>query len=252
MFKDKIRANIFLKNVYAVFRLFVFEFRISHLRNIIWFVRDYRCLADEQNEAFKNFRLYPCLDDKTRMTPLEPTYFFQDTWAAKKVFQKKPCHHVDIGSSAMTMGIISQFVPTTMVDIRPLPLTIEGLQFQKGSILALPFKEDSIESISSLCVVEHIGLGRYGDPIDAFGSEKAAKELQRVLKKGGDLYFSVPVDSECRVYFNAHRAFTRQYVMDLFSKLSLVEEKYHYGTQLYDQYDRAKGFGTGLFHFTKN
>jgi hypothetical protein len=53
---------------------------------------------------------------------------------------------------------------------------LENLFFKEGSILALPFESGSIKSLSSLCVVEHIGLGRYGDEIDPFGSESAIKE----------------------------------------------------------------------------
>ena len=138
-----------------------------------------------------------------------------------------------------------------MIDIRPIDLDLPNLFFRRGSILALPFDDDSIESLSSLCVVEHIGLGRFGDPIDPYGSEKAAKELKRVLNPGGNLYFSVPVDDACRVYFNAHRAFTRDYVISLFASLELVDEKYHYGRAMFDAYDSAKGFGTGLYHFRK-
>jgi len=67
-----------------------------------------------------------------------------------------------------------------MVDIRPIDVSLDNLFFVKGSILNLPFRNNSIESISSLCVVEHIGLGRYGNVIDPYGSEKAIKELKRV------------------------------------------------------------------------
>lgn len=48
-----------------------------------------------------------------------------------------------------------------MIDIRPLELKLDNLFFLKGSILALPFADNSIESLSSLCVVEHVGLGRF-------------------------------------------------------------------------------------------
>lgn len=87
------------------------------------------------------------------------------------------------------------------------------LFFKKGSILELPFEDNSIQTLSSLCVVEHIGLGRYGDPVDSFGSEKAIKELKRVLQVGGIILFSVPVDNENKIYFNAHRAFAREYIL---------------------------------------
>ncbi|HQU32261.1 MAG: DUF268 domain-containing protein [Planctomycetia bacterium] len=218
------------------------------------FLKEYKDYCkNDNNPNFKKSSefLYPCLEDRVSCTPVEPTYFFQDAWAARKIFQDKPSHHYDIGSSAKAIGIISQFVPTTMIDIRPLELKLDNLFFQKGSILALPFADNSIESLSSLCVVEHVGLGRFGDDFDPWGSEKAIKELKRVLKIGGNLLFSVPVDNENRVYFNAHRAFTREYVLELFQDIELIEEKYIYGSTLHDNYDRSKKFGTGLFQFKK-
>ena len=243
--------NRYVKSVYAVFKLFFLKFKFSNFINIFWYIRDLWKIKKNKNISFSSFILLPYLQDKTSYTPIEPVYFYQDTWAAKKIFENKPVHHYDIGSSTMTIAIISQFVPTTMIDIRTIDLSLKGLCFRKGSILDMPFDDNSLESVSSLCVVEHIGLGRYGDLIDAYGSEKAAKELQRVLAKNGNLYFSVPVDCECRVYFNAHRAFTRDFVLNMFSGLTLVEEKYHYGKSLYEEYDPKKGFGTGLFHFRK-
>ena len=226
---------------------------LGYIKGIKRFVNEYYKFKAVKNPRFNLSPLFflPYMRDNTANTPLEPTYFFQDTWAARKINENKPVQHYDFGSSAMTIGVISQFVPTTMIDIRPIDLVLEGLSFIEGSILAIPFGDNTLHSVSSLCVVEHIGLGRYGDPIDAFGSEKAAKELQRVLAKNGILFFSVPVDCECRIYFNAHRAFTRDYILEMFADLKLVEEKYHYGRKLYDSYDPKKGFGTGLFFFKK-
>lgn len=227
---------------------------IAFLLGISTYLRDYWQLCSAPSNphiALTWQELVPCLTDRTIQTPLEPIYFFQDTWAAGKVFQLNPKHHYDVGSSAMTIGILSQFVPVTMIDIRPLSLSLKGLFFREGSILSLPFDDNSIESLSSLCVVEHIGLGRYGDPIDPLGSEKAIKELQRVLAPGGNLFISVPIDSKNCVQFNAHRTFTRDYVIALFDGVVLEEERYIYGTNLLNTYDREQGFGTGLFHFRK-
>ena len=151
----------------------------------------------------------------------------------------------------MSIGILSQFTPVTMIDLRPISVELQNLQFEYGSILQLPFADQSIKSLSSLCVVEHIGLGRYGDPLDAWGSEKSARELQRVLSRGGNLFVSVPVDAECRVYFNAHRTFTRQYVLEMFSELELIEERYIYSNHIMEEYNPALGFGVGLFHFRR-
>jgi SAM-dependent methyltransferase len=223
-------------------------------QNFLVFLQEYITYLNlKKNPNYKTSiqYFYPCLTDKTGSNPINSTYFFQDTWAAGKIFQLKPQHHYDIGSSIITVGIISQFVPTTMVDIRAINISLKNLFFKQASILNLPFEDNSIESISSLCVVEHIGLGRYGDQIDPWGSEKAIRELKRVLKDGGNLLFSVPVDQECRVYFNAHRSFTREYLLKLFEDLKLVEEKYIYETEMQDSYDQLKGFGTGLYHFRK-
>lgn len=195
--------------------------------------------------------VFPCLTDNTATTPIEPTYFLQDAWFARRLAGRRPAAHVDVGSSARSMSLVAQFVPVTFVDIRPVEIELPGFSFQAGTILALPYADATVASLSSLCVIEHIGLGRYGDPLDARGSEKAAAELLRVLAPGGDLYVSVPVDDACRIYFNAHRAFTRDYLLALFPGLELVAERYIYGRAYAPTYEPARGFGTGLYHFRR-
>lgn len=232
-----------LKNKYGL---------LGKIKRFVHYIADYRRykkINTNKHFSLKTEDLYPRIYDKTSTTPVDPVYFYQDAWCAKKIFENKPPRHFDIGSEIGMVGILSQFTPTTMVDIRPLPLLLENLSFIKGDILNLPFKDGEIASLSSICVLEHIGLGRYGDPLDSFGSEKAFKELIRVLSPGGSLYISVPVDKENKVYFNAHRAFTRDYVLELSHGLKLEEEKYIYGNTVYDCYDPKKGFGTGLYYF---
>ena len=75
-----------------------------------------------------------------------------------------------------------------MVDIRPLSLPMDTIHFRAGSILEMPFENASVASLSSICVIEHIGLGRYGDPPDPRGTQKALDELKRILAPGGNLY----------------------------------------------------------------
>lgn len=250
-----LKKNKFLKNAFYGIQPLHSFFRLRPLlfvKAFSRFFKEYQAYKKQtENPAFTLAHIYPCLHDNTKYTPVEPTYFFQDTWAAKKIFELKPQHHYDIGSAVTTIGILSQFVPTTMIDIRPLELSLDNLYFIEGSILKIPIEDHTLETISSLCVVEHIGLGRYGDAIDSFGSEKAIQELKRVVKKKGHILFSVPVDSKNKIYFNAHRAFTRSYILTLFHGFQLIEEKYHYGTKLYADYDSEKGFGTGFYMFQK-
>ena len=169
--------------------------------------------------------LQPCLGDWSTHTPFDAHYFYQGAWLARKLAQSKPEKHVDIGSSVLTMSVLSATVNIVFVDYRPLKTSLPGLVSMAGNILCLPFEGDSIESLSCLHVIEHIGLGRYGDPIDAQGSEKAARELQRTLKPGGKLYISLPVGRE-RICFNAHRVHAPETVLSMFPLLSLVDFSY--------------------------
>jgi SAM-dependent methyltransferase len=118
--------------------------------------------------------------------------------------------------------MISAITDTVFIDYRPLRAKLSGLQAVGGDVTRLPLRRDSVESLSCLHVIEHIGLGRYGDPIDTGGASKAAQELERVLQPGGLLYLSTPVGRE-RVYFNAHRVFAPATVIRLFPGLVLKE-----------------------------
>jgi SAM-dependent methyltransferase len=227
---------------------------ITGMGRLLGFAGEYvrfRRMNSNTRYLLKASDILPMLTDRTSYTPVEPIYFLQDTWCARKLAEAKPAQHVDVGSSAKTMALIAQFIPITFVDIRAVDISVPRFDFSNGTVLSLPFADRSVVSLSSLCVLEHIGLGRYGDPLDAHGSEKAAAELSRVLASGGDLYVSVPVDSHSRVYFNAHRAFTREYLLSLFPELRLAEERYIYGRCIELHYQPNKGFGTGLYHFRR-
>ena len=193
--------------------------------------------------------LYPCVEDATATTQIEPIYFYQDAWAFGHIVKVQPPWHVDVGSHHKYVALLSKVVPVTMVDIRPLSLPLDTLDFREGSILDLPFKDGSVPSLSSLCVVEHIGLGRYGDPLDPQGTEKAITELKRIVAPGGDLYVSVPLDDETRTYFNAHRAFREDEFLALFEPFILMEIQYIYGCDFIGV--KRPGFGTGCFWFRK-
>ena len=164
----------------------------------------------------------PKLADRLPTSPYDPHYFYQDVWAAKRVAELAPGSHVDVGSRVDYVGFLTSHTDVTFVDIRPLEATVDRLSSVAGSVLAMPFEDQSLESISCLHVAEHIGLGRYGDPLDPAGTRKAAKELQRVLAPGGQLLFSLPVGAP-RVCFNAHRVHDPADVIAFFDELELVE-----------------------------
>jgi FkbM family methyltransferase len=177
-----------------------------------WYTADlhaYRALGGE----VADYDLNPQLDDKTPNNPFDQHYFFQDVWAARRVADQRPRTHVDVGSRIDYVGFLTAVVEEVVfVDIRPLPVDIEGFRCVPGSILDLPFPDRSLESVSCLHVAEHIGLGRYGDPLDPLGTVKAAAEL----------LFSGPVGRP-RTCFNAHRVHDPVAVLAMFPELELEE-----------------------------
>ncbi len=193
--------------------------------------------------------LRPCLWEKTSFTKIEPIYFYQDNWAFERILKQRPSDHVDIGSHHKFVSFLSMTLNVTMIDIRPLSLPVNSLSFKEGSILSLPYDSESIDSLSSLCVIEHIGLGRYGDEIDPLGSEKAFTEIDRVLKKGANFYFSVPVELEGRVFFNAHRSFSENYLLETLHNFEVIDKKYIYGEKF--ETTLRDGFGIGCYHLQK-
>lgn len=206
-------------------------------------------------EPIKSINTYPCLYDKNPTTTFDIHYFYQDIWSFRKNYESKCNYHVDVGSSVEYIGFLTVITKVIFVDIRPLLANLENFESRKGNILSLPFVDNSILSLSCLHVAEHIGLGRYGDSLDPFGTKKAIKELIRVLAPKGNLYFSLPIGKP-RLCFNAHRIHSTKQILNYFSDLKLVElSGIDANGKFIRNIDRKKldssSYGCGLFHFTK-
>jgi len=198
---------------------------------------------------------YQCLTDRVSATPFDPHYFFQAAWLARRLHKAGAPFHVDVGSSVMMINVLSASTKTIFVDYRPLSVQLSNFLPLGGDIAHLPFMSGTITSLSCLHVIEHVGLGRYGDPIDPAGSELAAAELQRVLQPGGRMFLSVPVGRE-RVCFNAHRVFSPGTVRAFFQKLqltsfSLVDDSGRLNEEVPLEAGNGLDYGCGLFEFVK-
>jgi SAM-dependent methyltransferase len=185
-------------------------------------------------------------------------YFHQDLWAARRIYQRRPALHIDIGSRID--GFIAHvltFMPVTVIDIRRLESRLEGLTFVQGDAQNLAgFATDSVDSLSSLHAIEHFGLGRYGDPLNPNAWRAAVGEFVRVLRPGGRLYFSVPIGVQ-RLEFNAHRIFAPDTVLRAFSSLELVsfsavDDSGDLRTNVKPSEFAGADFSCGLFEFSKS
>jgi uncharacterized protein DUF268 len=231
--------------------------RLVALRYLPRYVADWLAFRRQAGSwSLKVADSYPCLADRLPTTPYDPHYFYQGNWLARRLAAAKPRQHVDIGSSVLTVGVLSAHVPTIFVDYRPLVVRLSGLNCVAADILRLPFADRSVQSLSCLHVIEHIGLGRYGDPINPDGSRLAAEGLQRLIGEGGTLYLSTPIGRE-RVCFNAHRVFAPATILSLFSQLQLTRFSYvSDGGALHEDVSPALvpelDYGCGFFEFKRH
>ncbi|GAA4197083.1 hypothetical protein GCM10022289_03760 [Pedobacter jeongneungensis] len=165
---------------------------------------------------------YPLLDDRTSITEIEPHYTYHPAWAARILAKTQPKKHVDISSILHFSTIVSAFIPVEFYDYRPAKIKLEGLDTKHADLTQLPFRSNTIDSLSCLHTLEHIGLGRYGDEIDYDGDLKAINELIRVLAVNGNLLIVTPI-GKAKIAFNAHRIYAYDQIISYFSKLELIE-----------------------------
>lgn len=193
--------------------------------------------------------------ENTEITAFDAHYVYHPAWAARVLSAIKPDKHIDISSTLHFCSIISAFIPVEFYDFRPAPLTLSQLHCGRADLTNLQFESNSIHSLSCMHTVEHIGLGRYGDPLDPEGDLKAIRELKRVLAPGGNLLFVVPV-GQAKLVFHAHRIYSYAMVLDYFNdfeliNFSLVDDSQGYHSPATQQMADGQSYGCGCFWFKK-
>lgn len=264
-----IKNNSFIKKffmpIYKVFTTLFFDIRLilNKWRGLPYFfktLKEYNSLnRDNQEFKIKYNLLHPVLHERFEDAgSARGHYFFQDLWASSFINNNKISEIVDVGSRID--GYIAQLLSSTKVtyvDIRPIKEFHENFIFKEGSILDLPFKNGTLDAISCLHVIEHIGLGRYGDVINPLGYKDGINELKRVVKPGGKIIFGTPVGNE-RLNFNAHRVFNPETIVDCFKpfnldEFSLIDDK---GLEVIKNATFSDAvncyYGCGLFIFSRD
>jgi hypothetical protein len=215
-----------VNNILIAFGINAYQLFTSLYDTPRFVVNFFRILKSKRGDnSFPLFPNYPVLGEIYKPGgTIKSHYFIQDLFVARKIYVSSPKIHYDIGSRVDGfVAHLATFMDVTVLDIRDIPNSIDGIKFLKFDITnPINIELNSIESLSSLHVIEHIGLGRYGDQIDYYGHVIALDNIYKIMKIGGVFYFSVPIGKQ-RIQYNAHRVFSVQYLCDLFNnKWSVV------------------------------
>jgi hypothetical protein len=201
------------------------------LRGVPAFVerhREFRRQAERYDNECGPLELRPYFGDALATSGnASGHYFHQDLLVARKVFENRPRRHVDIGSRVDGfVAHVASFREIEVFDVRPQRSSARNIVFRQADLS----KEggmlvDYCDSISSLHALEHIGLGRYGDPIHYRGHIDALNNITRALQARGKFYFSVPMGRR-RVEYDGQRVFPLAYLLTLLSAYTVDSFSY--------------------------
>jgi len=214
-----------------------------------------RFYSGNDTRGWQRGRMY-CPGDATLETLFDAHYIYHTAWAARRLKINPVEEHVDIASDIRFVTLASSFQKILFGDYRPAKIELSNLRSVPINLLALPFKDQSLQSLSCMHVVEHVGLGRYGDSLDFNGHLKAISELKRVVAARGLLYFVTPVGVPS-IVFHAHRIFSPFDIVKWFDGFDLIEfalitddRRFFEGATL--ESAAVQRYGCGCFLFRRN
>jgi len=103
---------------------------------------------------------------------------------------------LDVGSTGSQLPVMLACLgyPVWTIDVRDYEYAglSDNLHSVVGDIRGTSFPDSFFDVVVAVSTIEHVGLGRYGDPVDMEGDRKAMKEIQRVMTNEGVLLMTVP------------------------------------------------------------
>jgi SAM-dependent methyltransferase len=222
-----------VQNLNKWISIFGFDLRkFVAIRGLLSVIKEYRLLKKQNNNALNKWIINfvaPNLSDRYEASGVAlGHYFHQDLLVARRIFQRNPIKHVDVGSRVETfVAHVATFRQIEILDIRPLISKTDGISFRQCDLMNLPVDLiESCDSVSCLHALEHFGLGRYGDSIDINGYLQGFDNLCKILKPDGILYLSFPIGTQ-RIEFNSHRVFFIQTPLNwAMGRFELIEFSY--------------------------
>ena len=205
--------------------------------------------------------LQPFIFDATNETIYDRHYIYHTAWAARRLDGINPDIHHDFSSSLYFIAIVSSNHKINFYDFRKANLQLSNVQTYTADLTNLVnIRDGELSSVSCMHVLEHIGLGRYGDGIDPQGDLKAINELKRVVKIGGYLLIVIPIGAKAKIKFNANRIYTNSQIMEYFKDFELINSTlitdYDHQVHLINNPNKSdyviQEHGCACYHFKKN
>ena len=100
----------------------------------------------------------------------------------------------------------------------------DNLHSVVGDIRRTSFPDRFFDVVIAVSTVEHVGLGRYGDPIDVEGDRNAMKEIKRITASDGILLITVPFGK--RSVTPIHRVYDEETLSSLLEGFGIQSVEY--------------------------
>lgn len=135
---------------------------------------------------------------------------------------------LDVGSHRQFIsGLLAHFDVTT-IDVRKRTSHMKNETVITCDAKKLEIPDNAFDVVTSICSLEHFGLGRYGDEIDLDADKKAFNEMVRVLKPGGSLIFTTIITrARPSLGFNAARIYSRDMIKGFCKDMHCVREAFY-------------------------
>ena len=106
----------------------------------------------------------------------------------------------------------------------------KSFTFVQGDLRKMHFHDEFFDVVIAVSTIEHVGLGRYNDPLSSEGDKEALREIKRVLKQGGQLLVTIPCGKDTVCYSKERVPLSRVYssnsLVGLLSGFKVLELSY--------------------------
>jgi hypothetical protein len=159
----------------------------------------------------------------------DPTEFFTHYdafgyWIAEKLAHANRRRRIlDIGSPKTQNAILSAFYDVTAIVLADCSDRFSAVSYVQHDVTQpLPFPAASFNCFTSTVALPLIGLGRYGDRVDANSMPNLVSELGRVMSNDAELFVSMALGPNLLV-FNNHWCLDLETILRVFSGWRLVD-----------------------------